>query len=268
MRTVHETEALRPSDPIPKNHSGPPTRPQRLKLILSAKPPEDTAEPEEDESSSVEEEPNHDQNHDENHDAPTATSSLDALAAAAARMQHAQATFPPELGFTDVEMAMPPKSLYRLLRRQLHWAEEESAKLKAEVEALEKQHQEEWILKELALEQTLETELAHQDRRRRKRRNNAKARMNDKDGNGKVEQNGDGHAGVGEDNADHKPTLLPTSLPRYFPDGEECFDGDVDTPDKKVPGRSSSLPRFLVDDEDGSEAQPDFYLDPEEALFS
>src|SRR5690242_21618313 len=36
MRTVHETEALRPSDPVPKHHSSNPSNKfQRLKLVLT-----------------------------------------------------------------------------------------------------------------------------------------------------------------------------------------------------------------------------------------
>jgi hypothetical protein len=37
MRTVHETEALRPSDPVPKHHSSNPSNnKQRIRLILNA----------------------------------------------------------------------------------------------------------------------------------------------------------------------------------------------------------------------------------------
>ena len=38
---MHETEALRPSDPVPKNYSSIPPKPQRLKLIVNSKPREE-----------------------------------------------------------------------------------------------------------------------------------------------------------------------------------------------------------------------------------
>ncbi|KAI9887693.1 MAG: hypothetical protein M1823_000442 [Watsoniomyces obsoletus] len=269
MRTVHETEALRPSDPVPKNHSGPPARPQRLKLIFSAKPPEERGPPEEDdEYSGVDEDPSahphhhhHHHHHHDNHDAPVmATPELDALAAAAARMQHAQETFPPELEFTDVEMAMPPQSLFRLLRRQLHWTEEEEVWAKGEIESLEKRHKGEWKLKEMMLENTLASELDRQDRRRRKRR---KLHADNQNGNG--DENGNGDAGVKDGDVERKPILLPKALPAYFSNGEEYVDGPVENiPEKKSPD-PVTIPRFLFSEGEES-GMNDGYLEPEDAL--
>ena len=137
MRTVHETEALRPSDPIPRNHSTAQVKPQRLKLIVNAKPPESNGET-------------------PHHDSYKSTGSLST--------QRHQTTssfeYPPDIHFTHEELALPPDQLFRLLRRQLHWTEEESQELKEEVEALEIKRKEEWQAKELVLINVEEGELA------------------------------------------------------------------------------------------------------------
>ncbi|KAI9851814.1 MAG: hypothetical protein M1838_002672 [Thelocarpon superellum] len=142
MRTVHETEALRPSDPVPRNHSNPPPRLQRIKLILSSKPPdpgdEAAIEAEDDDRKILG--PN-----DVNGRTPST---------------HAVEPYPADLQLTPEESLMPPRELFRLLRRQLRWAEEERQELQAEVEALEAQRKNEWVEKELLLENVMEAELA------------------------------------------------------------------------------------------------------------
>jgi hypothetical protein len=138
MRTVHETEALRPSDPVSKTHanatqstltsaitaattsSNAPTKLQRIKLKLS--------QPKE-------------------HDQPTATDNK------STGHDDDPDTFPipdfdPELGMDDYELALPSKQLYRLLRRQIHWAELETAKLQREWKAIEPRRKESWLAKE------------------------------------------------------------------------------------------------------------------------
>ncbi|KAI9674728.1 MAG: hypothetical protein M1817_001632 [Caeruleum heppii] len=145
MRTVHETEALRPSDPIPRNHSNPPPRNQRLKLILSAKPP-DTTSVLDDQDSIID-------------DDATVAESIDMDGGS--RSVSVLEPYPPELQFTEEESALPTRELYRLLRRQLHWTEEENRQLATEVETLEAKRKQEWIQKELLLENVLEAELAH-----------------------------------------------------------------------------------------------------------
>ena len=139
MRTVHETEALRPSDPIPKSHSNPPNRNQRLKLILSARPSGSQL------------------NGDRYDLAELDVDPLDPLDSG----EHQSKT-----NGTTIEPSLSIKEQYRLLRRQIHWAEEETEELKAEVDALEKRRKEEWVEKELVLNNVLEAELHYHTRKK------------------------------------------------------------------------------------------------------
>lgn len=137
MRTVHETEALRPSDPIPRNHSAAQTKPQRLKLIVNAKPRDSIT---------------------------VGNLDGDNLAGSAVDGEgHSdivqQFDYPSDVQFTTEELSLPPDQLFRLLRRQVHWTEEENQELKAEVEALEIKRKEEWQAKEMALTYLEEGEL-------------------------------------------------------------------------------------------------------------
>jgi hypothetical protein len=141
MRTVHETEALRPSDPIPKSYSHPPNRNQRLKLILSARPSDQQLNGD-------------DFEHEFGHADLDHLESLDSDGQAV------------NTNGANVEPPWPAKEQYRLLRRQIHWAEGETEELKAEVEALEKLRKEEWIEKELVFNNVLEAELHHHTRKR------------------------------------------------------------------------------------------------------
>jgi hypothetical protein len=125
MRTVHETEALRPSDPVPRNHSLANTKPQRLKLIVGSRPSNGSDDPYSD--------------------------VIDPLS-----MDDIPAEFQP----TDTEIAMRPKELYRLLRRRVHWAEEETIELQKNIQELEKQQKREWQRNRLILANLVEAELA------------------------------------------------------------------------------------------------------------
>jgi len=126
MRTVHETEALRPSDPIPKMD---PAKASRLKLIIK-KSQEEKGEA-------------HQSNGTTNgHSEPIGWTS----------------SYPPELGFTAAEESQGSKELYRLLRRQVHWAEEESESLKKQCEFLEEVRKKEWAEKEVLLDQVIKNE--------------------------------------------------------------------------------------------------------------
>lgn len=135
MRTVHETEALRPSDPVPRNHSQAQMKPQRLKLTFKGK----AAEADEKEGLEVDD----------------ATVYADADADAASGF-----SYPSDVHFAEEELAMPPIQLYRLCRRQLHWSEQERDRLKKECEVLEAQLKEEWLAKELVLRNVMEAECA------------------------------------------------------------------------------------------------------------
>ena len=145
MRTVHETEALRPSDPVPKHHSAALQKPQRIKLICSTKPPTQQRQP--GDGSTV------DDDNDTIYDHPDTDMDTDT---------HPLPTFeyPDDIHFTAEELALPPDQLFRLLRRQVHWAEEESRDLREETEALEARRKEEWCAKELVLANVMEAELA------------------------------------------------------------------------------------------------------------
>ena len=145
MRTVHETEALRPSDPIPRNHSNPPSRPPRIKLILSARPPEARANGDDDTDDMDE------------HGGRTSATGI----SNGSRPVYISEPWPSDLQLTAEESGTAPHELFRLLRRQLHWAQEERHELRREVEALEKKKKREWQEKELLLENVMEAELAH-----------------------------------------------------------------------------------------------------------
>ncbi|KJX94774.1 hypothetical protein TI39_contig4159g00052 [Zymoseptoria brevis] len=68
--------------------------------------------------------------------------------------------YPPDIHFTAWESAIAADQLMRLLRRQLHWAQQESEELKKEVDMLEQQRREEWTLKEILLDGVMEAEYA------------------------------------------------------------------------------------------------------------
>lgn len=68
--------------------------------------------------------------------------------------------YPPDIHFTAWESSIPADQLMRLLRRQLHWAQQEGDEVKKEVEELEQQKREEWTLKEILLEGVMEAELS------------------------------------------------------------------------------------------------------------
>jgi hypothetical protein len=137
MRTVHETEALRPSDPVPKHHSIPgatsasSAKLPRIKLKLSQHPK--------------------DGSHDtEAQDSPVGTKETDLIAVP---------NFGPELGFDEDELSLAPDQLCRLLRRQIHWAKQETTQLKQEWEVIEPQRKEAWREKELIFEDVIHAEL-------------------------------------------------------------------------------------------------------------
>lgn len=136
MRTVHETEALRPSDPVPRNYSSAHFRPQRLKLTVKPPAAED-GEAEVDEDATI-----------------YSKSDVDV------EDNTQPFEYPPDVQFTEEELAMPPDKLFKLLRRQVHWAQEDEKLLQEEVHGLEAQRKKEWMEKELILSNLMEAELA------------------------------------------------------------------------------------------------------------
>jgi Zinc finger, C2H2 type len=137
MRTVHETEALRPSDPVPKGHSEAVARAaggagsngslKRIKLIVNngERPkaivgelpplPTDGVPDENGEEGAVE---------------------MDCLSFG---LPVPHDYYPSDVAdsLDDHELALPPSQLYRLLRRQIHWAEQEGAEIAKELDAVE-----------------------------------------------------------------------------------------------------------------------------------
>lgn len=161
MRTVHETEALRPSDPVPKHHSSNPSNKfQRIKLVLS----------EEKRSAEKGSTPGSPSSHQPN----------SATVAPAAENDHSHdniiyiqdpitnatmVQFPSDVAFTPAELSLPADKLFRRLRRQLLWATQDGEALRTEAETLEKQRKEEWAAKELLVENIMEGELECAKRR-------------------------------------------------------------------------------------------------------
>lgn len=141
MRTVHETEALRPSDPVPRNYSSAHFKPQRLKLIVNSKPPADY----------------HSDRDAEIDDDATIYTNTDNEAE---NLPLPPYEYPADIQFTDEELAMPPDKLFSLLRRQVHWAQEEGSELKNDIKSLEDSRKEEWMEKELVLVNVMEAEIA------------------------------------------------------------------------------------------------------------
>jgi hypothetical protein len=144
MRTVHETEALRPSDPIPKSMQPLIKSGTRLKLVIK----QNQGQPEPQGLSpgpkpSYPEFPN-----------LSSTSDIDQLT-----------PLSNEIGFTPDELVYSPKELWRLLRRKLHWAEEESDALRRECDIVEAIREKEWIEKELLLDQVIKNEIDWHERR-------------------------------------------------------------------------------------------------------
>lgn len=168
MRTVHETEALRPSDPVPKHHSSNPSNnKQRLKLVLNfeAKKQEKGSAPASPSAHS----------HPPNSatvppaqvsDADYAHNNVIYLQDLASPNAPTMVQFPPDIDFSPEELRLPAPELFKLLRRQLHWANQDSEELRAEAERLERQRKEEWEAKELLVENLMESRAADYERRR------------------------------------------------------------------------------------------------------
>lgn len=150
MRTVHETEALRPADPLSKPNTSslpilggattgtgtatPASKLQRIKLKLSQPhPPRD-----DNASESAAEDPTEDPNYLNDYEIPE---------------------YGPEIGFDDAELALRPRDLYRLLRRQLHWAERETDHLRDDWERTRPKRKQTWLEKEAVFDDVIDAEI-------------------------------------------------------------------------------------------------------------
>ncbi|KAI4105609.1 MAG: hypothetical protein L6R37_002687 [Teloschistes peruensis] len=157
LRTVHETDNLKPSDPVPKSHSSH-GRSQRLKL----KPPKPPGSESNDLPSSPRPNTLEDakefaaahEDDDEDDEDDDATAPNDEASTSPYYVAEYYDLF------NNEELAMGPVELMRLLRRQVHWIEEEGRGLAAEVEVSEKKRFEEWQRKELVLWNIMEAELS------------------------------------------------------------------------------------------------------------
>jgi hypothetical protein len=156
MRTVHETEALRPSDPVPKHHSSNPfNKHQKLRLTFKAasdsgknNPPSLPASPLTG-PTAVDEDYEHD--------------NVMYVPSGAGQQEYVR-QFPPDVHFTEEELALPGATLYRVLRMQFAWASEDSEALRLEIEELDERRRREWTGKELALENLMEGEVVGLER--------------------------------------------------------------------------------------------------------
>lgn len=155
MRTVHETEALRPLDPNlkanasslpllggPAGGSGsalPASKLQRIKLKLS-QPPKDDADRDSEPGAN---------------DDPSATTAAGYLP----EIDFDLPEYAPEVGFDEHELALRPRDLYRLLRRQIFWAERESERLREEWDFTRPKRKQAWLEKEAVFERWLNDEM-------------------------------------------------------------------------------------------------------------
>lgn len=132
MRTVHETEALRPSDPVPKSmQSGPTGRTGKLKIII--KTPQSHGTGQDNESGEAE--------------------------------NILYFTVLPSEMFTDEELTYDLKKLYRKCYWETKWTEDVGEALKKECKDWEEIYYKEWLEKEVLLSQVIETEVDWHERR-------------------------------------------------------------------------------------------------------
>ena len=136
MRTVHETEA-RPDKGLPLlGGPTPATKLQRIKLKLSQ--PKDEAHGSSDAAVDM--------------DADPGTQDMDTTSLGLNLNLD-------DFDFDEVEKALPPRDLYRLLRRQISWAERDAARLRAEWESTRPRRKQAWLEKEAILDRWLSDEL-------------------------------------------------------------------------------------------------------------
>lgn len=143
MRTVHETEALRPSDPVPKSMQatgaggGPAGKSSKLKIVLKTQASH--ARDDVDDSSA----------NDENGGSPI--------------QEFTPLTV--DQGFDPRELAMPLDRLHKVCRMQLRLAEEEGVDLTKECKRWEDEYKRQWLEKEVLLDQVVQAEQGWHARR-------------------------------------------------------------------------------------------------------
>lgn len=139
MRTVHETEALRPSDPVPKSmQSGPTGKSNKLKIII--KTPQSHGGGGAD---------------DESGDGANGDSGASDLFTA----------LPGDM-FTSEELSFPVDKLYRKCYWESKWADEVGEALQKECKEWEELYYQEWLEKEVLLSQVIQSEVDWHGRRK------------------------------------------------------------------------------------------------------
>ncbi|OAQ72384.1 C2H2 finger domain-containing protein (Gli3) [Pochonia chlamydosporia 170] len=137
MRTVHETEALRPSDPVPKSmQSGTAGKSNKLKIIIKTP-----------------------QSHGGNGDDDTG----DGVNGDSVNSDFFTA-LPNEL-FSPDELSYSVDKLYRKCYWESKWADEVGEALKKECKEWEEVYYKEWLEKEVLLSQVIKSEVDWHDRR-------------------------------------------------------------------------------------------------------
>ncbi|KAF3762512.1 hypothetical protein M406DRAFT_263195 [Cryphonectria parasitica EP155] len=143
MRTVHETEALRPSDPVPKSMQVTgvaPAAKSTTKLKIIIRTPQSHAA-------------GHDDTVEDGVSGDDTPSDL-----------YTQLT--EKDGFAARELKMPLNELHRVCKHQVKWAEEDGEKLKLECKKWEELYRQAWLEKEVLLSQMIKSEVGWQERRR------------------------------------------------------------------------------------------------------
>lgn len=131
MRTVHETEALRPSDPVPKSMQAHTSgKGSKLKIIL--KTPQ-----------------SHAAGHDDAVDDGVDSEDIGSEFFTPLTEQH---------GFTSKELQMDMESLWRLCVAHIKWATQEGESLREECKEMEEAYRQEWLEKEVLIDQVTKVE--------------------------------------------------------------------------------------------------------------
>ncbi|KAL3963949.1 hypothetical protein ACCO45_000953 [Purpureocillium lilacinum] len=137
MRTVHETEALRPSDPVPKSmQTGPTGKSGKLKIII--KTPQSHGGGQDDGADGAA------NGEDSNSEFFTALTSDT---------------------FSADELSLPVDKLYRKCYWESKWADEVGDALKKEYKEWEELYYKEWLEKEVLLSQVIKSEVDWHERR-------------------------------------------------------------------------------------------------------
>lgn len=146
MRSVHETDTMRPIDSISKVHGTPgsttgtpASKLQRIRLKLTQpREPGTESEPHAEAITIVP------------HTVTTDTHDPE---------ETSMPELGPDLDFDEPELALPPRELYRLLRRQIAWAGKEATRLQAEWETIRPQRERAWREKEAIFDDLIDAEI-------------------------------------------------------------------------------------------------------------